>query len=371
MAGAAPAHRASDHSFLAHAQQAASAHGYQLDAAQLRACNELERLYTQLTDRERNGRSLLRLFRRERPPRGVYFWGGVGRGKTFLMDVFFTAIPLPRKRRVHFHRFMQDIHQRLRALQGQANPLRIVGRELAGHSQLLCVDEFHVTDIGDAMIMRNLLEALFDNQVVLVTTANWSPDRLYEHGLQRAQFVPAIELIKQRMSIVNIESGTDYRLLMLEKGGVFHAPADPRAEAAMLQTFADVAGDPGEVAVQIEVEDRVIPTLRLSEGVAWFDFGAICDGPRGQADYIELSRRFHTVLVSQVPCFDRGNDNARRRFTWLVDEFYDRRVKLVISAEADVTSLFTQALGGPEKERTESRLIEMQTRRYLSQPHLS
>ena len=370
MAGAAPAHHASEQSFLAHAQQAASAHGYQLDSAQLRACHELERLYTQLIEREQNGRSLLRLFRRERAPRGVYFWGGVGRGKTFLMDVFFTSIPLLRKRRVHFHRFMQDIHQRLRALQGQTDPLRIVGRELAEHSQLLCLDEFHVTDIGDAMIMRNLLEALFDHQVVLVTTANWSPDRLYEHGLQRAQFVPAIELIKQRMSIVNIESGTDYRLLMLEKGGVFHTPADAQAEVAMLQTFTDVAGEPGEVGVGIEIENRDIHALRLSGGVAWFDFGAICDGPRGQADYIELSRRFHTVLISNVPCFGRENDNARRRFTWLVDEFYDRRVKLVLTAEASVTSLFEQALGGPEKERTESRLIEMQTRRYLSEPHL-
>jgi len=357
-------------SFLEHAQAAAQRHNYQLDDAQLRASRELERLYQELIEAQRNARSIRRFFRRPPLIRGIYFWGGVGRGKTFLMDVFFEAIPIESKQRLHFHRFMQSVHHRLRALQGQANPLRAVGYELAEQGKLLCLDEFHVTDIGDAMIMRLLLESLFANGAVLVTTANQHPESLYEHGLQRAQFVPAIDLIMDNMSIVNIDTGTDYRLVSLEKAGVFHLAADSRAEEAMLKTFIDVSGEHGEIALSIEIEDRDIWTRRLSQGVVWFDFRDICDGPRGKNDYIEISKRFHTVLISNVPPFNKENDNARRRFTWLVDEFYDRRVKLVISAQADLRDIFVAANGGTETDRTYSRLIEMQTRSYLGEAHL-
>lgn len=366
----AQAAMAQHESFLQHAKSAASRHGYQLDDAQLRASEELDRLYQELIREQRRARSLSRFFRREPRLRGIYFWGGVGRGKTFLMDVFYESVPFASKQRLHFHRFMQGVHYRLRDLQGQANPLRIVGHELAEQGRLLCLDEFHVTDIGDAMIMRLLLESLFERGVVLVTTANWHPESLYEHGLQRAQFLPAIDLILQQMSIVNIDSGTDYRLASLEKAGVFHSTVDTRAEEAMLETFCDVCGEPGEFDIAIDIEGREIQTRRLSQGAVWFDFEEICDGPRGKNDYIEIAKRFHTVLISNVPPFMRNNDNARRRFTWLVDEFYDRRVKLVISAQGNWDAIFSAALGGTETDRTHSRLIEMQTRSYLGEAHL-
>jgi cell division protein ZapE len=361
---------ASQNSFLAHAHAAALRHGYQLDAAQLRASAELDRLYRELIRKNRKNGLVQRLFRREPSVRGIYLWGGVGRGKTFLMDVFFESIPLERKLRLHFHRFMQRIHHRLRDLQGETNPLRIVGTELAAKTTLICLDEFHVTDIGDAMIMRMLLESLFAEGVVLVATANWHPDSLYEHGLQRARFLPAIDLIKRNMNIVRFDAGTDYRLVSLEKAGVFHPTVDARSEEAMLTTFLDVSGEQGECGKQIEIEGRDIASKRVSQSVAWFDFKEICDSPRGKSDYIELSKRYHTVLISDVPVFTAENDNARRRFTWLVDEFYDRRVKLVLSARSDLASLFAHAQGGPESERTRSRLIEMQARRYLGEAHL-
>ncbi len=357
--------------FLAHAQAAARRHGYQLDAAQLHASEELDRLFRQLTATGRRYGFVSQLLRRKRMVHGIYLWGGVGRGKTFLMDVFFEAISLESKLRLHFHRFMQRIHHRLRDLQGETNPLRIVGAELAAQARLICLDEFHVTDIGDAMIMRVLLESLFAEGVVLVTTANMHPDSLYEHGLQRARFLPAIDLLKQNLRVVEFGSGTDYRLVSLEKAGVFHPCVDAASEHAMLTTFMDVSGEPGRCDQSIEVEGRNIRAKRITESVAWFDFEEICEGPRSRNDYIELSKRFHTVLISGVPVFGAGNDNARRRFTWLVDEFYDRRVKLVLSAQANLPELFAKALGGSESERTSSRLIEMQARRYLGEAHLA
>lgn len=356
--------------FLVHAQAAAQRHGYQLDKAQLRASEELDRLFRQLSETRRGSGIFRQLLRRERVVRGLYLWGGVGRGKTFLMDVFFESVALERKLRLHFHRFMQRIHHRLRDLQGQTDPLRIVGAELAAQARLICLDEFHVTDIGDAMIMRVLLESLFAEGVVLVATANLHPDALYEHGLQRARFLPAIDLLKKNMRIVEFDSGTDYRLVSLEKAGVFHPSADSHSEQSMLTTFMDVSGEPGLCEQSIEIEGRMISTKRVIEGVAWFDFDEICDGPRSRNDYIELSKRFHTVLISGVPVFGVENDNARRRFTWLVDEFYDRRVKLVLSAHAQLSEVFAKALGGAESDRTSSRLIEMQTRRYLGEAHL-
>lgn len=357
-------------SFLEHANAAAQRHNYQLDDAQLRASGELGRLYQELIQVQRRANSFRRFLGRGPRLRGIYFWGGVGRGKTFLMDTFYESVPFQSKQRLHFHRFMQRVHHRLRDLQGQASPLRFVGHELAEQGKLLCLDEFHVTDIGDAMIMRLLLESLFERGVVLVTTANWHPESLYEHGLQRAQFLPAIDLIMRHMSIVNIDSGTDYRLASLEKAGVFHPTTDTLAEEAMLKTFCDVSGETGQSAYAIEVEGREIGTRRLSQGVVWFDFADICGGPRGKNDYIEIAKRYHTVLISSVPSFNRNNDNERRRFTWLVDEFYDRRVKLVISAQGDWEAIFSQALGETETDRTHSRLIEMQTRSYLCEPHL-
>jgi cell division protein ZapE len=355
----------------AHALRQADRHGYRLDEAQLSACGELERLYGELAELERAGASLLRMFQRSEPVKGVYLWGGVGRGKSFLMDCLYDAMPIARKRRIHFHRFMQSIHHRLRDLQGEPDPLRVIGRDTARKVRLLCLDEFHVTDIGDAMIMRNLLASLFEHGVALVTTSNQHPDQLYAHGLQRAQFVPAIELIRKHMSLVHVEGTEDYRLAMLEKAGVFHVPDGAAADAAMARTFEEVAGEPGTEGESLEIEDREISARRVASGVAWFDFVALCDGPRAQADYIELARRFHTVLVSGVPEFGAADNDRRRRFTWMVDEFYDRRVKLVLTARLPLPQLLAPARGGPEVARTLSRLVEMQTRRYLSEPHLA
>jgi cell division protein ZapE len=357
--------------FRAFAESTAKAHGYRLDTAQLRAVTALGRLHRELQAAPGGALRLLRLFQRPRPVRGAYLWGGVGRGKSFLMDVFFEAAPIRHKQRIHFHRFMQWVHRQLRQAQGEADPLTRIGRDTARTTKLLCLDEFHIADIGDAMLMRNLLQSLFDHGVALVTTSNQHPDELYEHGLQRSQFLPAIELIKQHLVLVHVDGETDYRLQMLEKAGVYHVPADAAAEAAMARTFEDIAGDAGSGETPIEIEGREIAARRLAQGTAWFDFASLCRGPRAQADYIELARRFHTVLVSGVPRFSRADADIRRRFTWLVDEFYDRRVKLVLSAEAAPTELFAETNGGSETERTASRLIEMQTRQYLSEAHLA
>ena len=357
--------------FRAFAESSAQAHGYRLDRAQLRAVTALERLYRGLQSGQGGALRLLRLFRRPPTVRGAYLWGGVGRGKSFLMDAFFEAAPVRHKQRIHFHRFMQWVHGQLREAQGEAEPLARIGRDAAKTMRLLCLDEFQITDIGDAMLMRNLLQSLLDNGVALVTTSNQHPDTLYEHGLQRSQFLPAIDLLKQHLELVHVDGDTDYRLQMLEKAGVYHVPADAAADAAMAKTFEDIAGEAGRSATPIEIEGREIPARRLAQGTAWFDFAALCRGPRAQADYIELARRFHTVLVSGVPRFLRADGDIRRRFTWLVDEFYDRRVKLVLSADAPPPELFAETNGGSETERTASRLIEMQTRQYLSEAHLA
>ncbi|HKQ24371.1 MAG TPA: cell division protein ZapE [Burkholderiales bacterium] len=366
-----PAGEACQESFSRITRQVAVEHGFTLDSAQDRALVQLERLHGELTEAERSGRSWLRMFQRPRPIRGLYLWGGVGRGKSFLMDIFFDALPLERKRRVHFHRFMQDIHHRLKAVQGEENPLARIAAEISAEARLLCLDEFQVSDIGDAMLMRNLLAGLFDRGAVLVTTSNQHPDELYLHGLQRAQFLPAIELLKNRLDIVQVEGGTDYRLRVLEKDGVYHFPLDAVAERAMEHTFESVAGTAGKREVELEIEGRVFKARRMAPGVGWFEFESVCNGPRGQADYIELARRFHTVLISQLRRFAAGDTDRQRRFTWLVDEFYDRRVKLILSAEDRLPELFHAARVGTETDRTISRLTEMQTRNYLSEPHLS
>ena len=358
-------------SFADHAQQAAKSHGFSLDSAQIEVVGHFQRLHDELTQSEQAGYSLLSVFTRERPVRGLYLWGGVGRGKSFLMDAFFDSVAIARKRRVHFHRFMQEVHHRLRETQGEENPLQHVAGEFAEQLRLLCLDEFQVTDIGDAMLMRNLLTGLFEQGVVLVTTSNQHPDELYRHGLQRGQFLPAIELIKQHLEVVQVDGGTDYRLRVLEKEGVYHFPLDAAAESAMEQTFESVAGTAGKRDVDLEIEGRVFKARRVAPGVAWFEFESVCNGPRGQADYIELARRFHTVLISQLRRFAAGDTDRRRRFTWLVDEFYDRRVKLILSAEDRLPELFLETGAGTETDRTVSRITEMQTRKYLSEPHLS
>lgn len=352
-------------------ERVAHQHGFVLDMPQRRAVSFFQRLYADLLTLERRDRSWLRHW--ARPPRvaGIYLWGAVGRGKSFLMDEFFRLAPVERKRRAHFHRFMQEIHLRLRDLQGQSDPLRSIAAQLAQQTRLLCLDEFHVTDIGDAMLMRGLLEGLLRHQVVLVTTSNQHPDELYAHGLQRAQFLPAIELLKANLDVVELDGADDYRLRTLTRAGVYHHPLGGAAEQALEQAFLGVAGEPGAAQVQIEIEGRQILARRVAPGAIWFDFVQLCEGPRGTADYIELARRYHTVVVSGVPRFRPDQAESLRRFTWLVDEFYDRQVKLIVSAEVAAESLYEGVPDRTDTERTRSRLIEMQTTQYLSLPHLA
>ena len=348
-------------------QAIAREHEFELDGAQQRALLSLQRLYDDLADAPP---AWLRLLLRPRPVRGIYLWGAVGRGKSFLMDEFFRLAPLTRKRRVHFHRFMQSVHHSLRDLQGQEDPLRIVAARLARELRLLCLDEFHISDIGDAMLMRRLLQGLLAGGVALVTTSNQHPDELYEHGLQRAQFVPAIELIKGNLEVLALRGASDYRLRALERAGVYHQPLSEAAEAAQAAAFIGVAGEPGVADAGLEIEGRTIRARRAGDGVVWFTFTELCEGPRGTADYIELARRYHTVLVSGVPQFTARVAEAMRRFTWLVDELYDRRVKLILSAAVPVTALYDKVERRADVERTQSRLTEMQTVEYLGRAHL-
>jgi cell division protein ZapE len=344
--------------------------GFSLDAVQRTALGEFSRIESQLAQGG-GPRRWLRFPRQgPAPVAGLYLWGGVGRGKSFLMDGFFEYAAVAPKRRAHFHRFMQEVHHDLKQLQGQADPLDAVAARVAGEARLLCLDEFQVTDIGDAMIMRRLLEGLLSRDVVLVTTSNTAPAELYLHGLQRSQFLPAIELIGQRLVVHRMDAGTDYRQRVLEEAGVWHQPLDAAADAAMQDAFLHLAGEPG-CAEELRVEGRPLRARRTGGGVAWFDFGALCDGPRAQADYIELARRFHTVLLSGVPRFAAtGESDRMRRFTWLVDEFYDRRVKLVVAAQCDPPGLYADVARNAEHDRTASRLVEMQTHRYLGEAHL-
>ncbi len=361
----------------------AAEHGYELDEAQLATLPALSRLFDELAAAEQHDRSLLRALKRRPAVRGVYLWGGVGRGKSFLMDSFFIAAPTRRKSRVHFHRFMQQIHHELRDLQGQAEPLRTVAAHIADATRLLCLDEFHVTDITDAMLMRNLLEALFAQGVALFTTSNARPDDLYRNGLQRTSFLPAIALLNRHLEVVHVDSPLDYRLRKLNAAGVYHCPLDAAVTARLESMFRDVARHSGRESVAtdvaIEVDERVFVAHRAGNGIAWFDFRMLCDGPRGKADYIELARRYHTVIVSDVPELTASQRDVARRFVWLIDEFYDRRVKLILSAAVPVDRLFAKVplddvykeqKGSGEFDRTVSRLIEMQSVEYLAQAHL-
>lgn len=349
----------------------AARHGYTLDAAQTRVVSCFEGLSQDLALAERSRNGLLARFKNPVPVQGLYLWGGVGRGKTFLMDGFFQWMGAIRKERRHFHRFMQEIHQRLRTLRGCSDPLLEVSREISQRTRLLCLDEMHITDIGDAMLMRRLLEGFFQYGVALVTTSNQIPDDLYKDGLQRGQFLPAIDLLKIHLEVIHLDGKVDYRLRTLEKAGVYHTSLDVGAEAAQEMAFQGILGEEGRKDAVLSVQGRSITAKRVGPGVVWLEFAELCDSPRSQADYIELARNFHTVLISNIPRFGPDDGDRRRRFTWLVDEFYDRRVKVILSAAAPPHDLCPAAKPGSEFDRTASRLVEMQSREYLSQAHLA
>ncbi|BFM08358.1 cell division protein ZapE [Halioxenophilus aromaticivorans] len=305
------------------------------------------------------------------PVRGLYFWGGVGRGKTYLMDNFYDSLPFEQKMRAHFHRFMRRVHQELKTLDGQKNPLEIVADRIAAEARVICFDEFFVSDITDAMILATLLEALFARGVSLVATSNIVPDGLYKDGLQRARFLPAIDLLNRHTEVVNVDGGVDYRLRALEQAELYHCPLDEQAEVSLQSSFDSLVLDVGNVrlAEALEVEGRPIPSKAVAESVVWFEFTALCDGPRSQNDYIELAREFCAVLISNVPQMSVQIDDQARRFINMVDEFYDRNVKVVVSAAVPLAEIYAGGRLNFEFERTTSRLLEMQSNEYLSRPH--
>ncbi len=303
--------------------------------------------------------------------KGLYFWGGVGRGKTYLMDNFYECLPFEHKMRAHFHRFMRRVHHELKTLDGQKNPLEIVADRLASEARVICFDEFFVTDITDAMILGNLIQALFNRGVSLVATSNIVPDGLYKDGLQRARFLPAIDMLNRFTLVVNVDGGVDYRLRALEQAELYHYPLDQTADASLQASFESLVVDGSVVQkdVAIEVEGRPVQARYEAEDVAWFDFLALCDGPRSQNDYIELAKEFHAVLVSNIPPLGRETDDQARRFINLVDEFYDRNVKLIVSAAMPLSEMYAGGKLNFEFERTTSRLLEMQSQEYLAAPH--
>ena len=301
--------------------------------------------------------------------RGLYVWGGVGRGKTWLMDLFFQSLPFRDKQRSHFHRFMQSVHDELKKHKETADPLERVADRLAQRARVLCFDELFVTDIADAMLLGNLFRGLFKRGVTLVATSNVAPDELYKEGLQRARFVPAIRLLKEHTQVVHMDGGADYRLRLLERAHTWFDARETGSAAQLEKLFDAIAAEPGATDTTLILNHRRLRAHRHADGAIWFAFKELCDGPRGQADYIEIARCYHTVFLTDVPVFGPDAENAARRFISLVDEFYDRAVKLVISAAAPVTDLYRGAKLTFEFERTKSRLIEMQSQAYLARPH--
>lgn len=349
--------------------------GFVRDAAQENAVAELQHLHDRLLDSGAETKGLLfRLFpakRRPAPVQGLYFWGGVGRGKTYLMDNFFESLPFDDKMRAHFHRFMRRVHEELKSLKGEKNPLEKVADRIAAEARVICFDEFFVSDITDAMILGTLLSHLFDRGVTLVATSNIVPDGLYKDGLQRQRFLPAIALLKQHCKVVNVDGGVDYRLRALEKAEIYHSPLDAAAERALKLAFDSLVPAVEEIrsACAINIEGRDIHARYVGEDVVWFDFKSLCDGPRSQNDYIEIAREFHAVLLSNVPQLTSATEDQARRFINLVDEFYDRGVKLILSVAVDLPSIYQGSRLVFEFERTRSRLLEMQSREYLGRPH--
>ena len=346
-----------------------AARGYEADPAQEAAVKRLQQLYSELLGYKVARQSMLRkLFNKPVEPTSVYFWGGVGRGKSFLMDCFFDAMPYQRKRRVHFHAFMHEVQNDLKTLNHLPDPLQTVARRISEQVRLLCFDEFHVSDIVDAMILGRLLTALFERGVIFVMTSNYPPDGLYPNGLQRINFLPTIDMLKERFSVIEVDYGTDYRLRTLEQLEIYLVPDDETAAARMNEDFFKISGFEGEPG-QIEVLGRQLTARRIAPGVIWFDFAALCGGPRSQNDYLELAREHHTVLISGVPVMSAAMSNEARRFTWLIDVLYDHRVKLIMSAAAPAAELYRDGHNAHEFVRTVSRLMEMRTRDYLAEAH--
>ena len=339
--------------------------GYAADPAQLRAVDVLERCANDWAAyKSARSNSLKKLINHPDVPRGVYLYGGVGRGKSFLMDCFFNAVPLKRKTRLHFHEFMREVHRELSNLQGTVNPLDVLAQQVAKKHRLICFDEFHVADITDAMILHRLLAALFDNGVGIVTTSNFRPDDLYPGGMHRDRVLPAIALLNANLDVVNVDNGVDYRRRTLSQVKFYHVPLGAQADAEMRDAFNRLAEVQDENPV-LQIEAREIRARRRAGGVVWFDFKTLCGGPRSQNDYLEIATQFHAVFLSDVPQMPIRMASEARRFTWLIDVLYDRRVKLVLSAQVAPEELYSEGPLAHEFPRTVSRLHEIQSKEYL------
>lgn len=354
-------------------------HGFQRDEAQHQAVTALDKLYHAIVEFQSAPTPQLSKWQKlmgkkaemPQPPKGLYFWGGVGRGKTYLMDAFFDGLPTDRKMRVHFHRFMYRVHDEMKRLGDVENPLSKVADLFKKEADVVCFDEFFVSDITDAMILATLLQEMFKRQMVLVATSNIEPQNLYRNGLQRARFLPAIEMILQRCDVLNVDSGVDYRLRTLEQAEIYHHPLDEQATVNLNKYYQQLTGERTVVAHQIEINHRKIEVIEASDGVLHASFAQLCQTMRSQNDYIELSRIYHTVLLADVQQMSNKIDDAARRFIALVDEFYERHVKLIISAEVPMDSLYTQGQLEFEFKRCLSRLTEMQSHEYLAREHLA
>ena len=348
--------------------------GIVLDPAQMHASAQLENLHHRLLQQTETQHSLYSkltpwLRHTRKPVTGIYLWGGVGRGKTWLMDLFYDNLPIPHKLRLHFHHFMQTIHDQLSLHKGQRDPLKHIARNLAQHTQVICLDEFHVADITDAMLLRGLLEALFKEGVTLVATSNQAPDDLYKNGLQREQFIPAIALLKLHTQVVRVDGGIDYRLRLLEKANVWYTPLSHDTQQQLQSRFTDLTKSHTHKTDSLLINYREIKTEIRTDNVVWFDFNILCNSPRATPDYIEIARRFHTVFVSNIPQMTESSDDKATRFVNLIDEFYDRNIKLIASAATPVTNLYTGKQLAFEFQRTRSRLEEMRSHEYLARAH--
>lgn len=360
-------------------QQDLTRDDFHYDADQENAVKHLQRLFDDLQAKplEVTGfKKVLNRWKRVyakpeiKPIKGIYFWGGVGRGKTYLVDTFFDCLPFENKTRVHFHRFMHRVHQELKGLTGQSDPLKIIAKRFAQESCIICFDEFFVSDITDAMILGTLFEELFSHNVTLVATSNIIPDELYRNGLQRERFLPAIKLINEHTEIVNVDSGIDYRLRTLEQAEIYHFPLDEKADENLRDYFTKLSSEAGQENVDIEINNRQLPTVEVSDGVVHFEFSLLCESARSQSDYMEISRLYHTVLLANVTQMGSETDDSTRRFIALVDEFYERNVKLIISAEVALDVLYSGGRLDFEFKRCLSRLQEMQSHDYLASEHL-
>ncbi|MEC9328273.1 MAG: cell division protein ZapE [Pseudomonadota bacterium] len=357
--------------------QALVAKGLTIDPDQKPVLGQFDRLHHELTRNDHLvpdpgffGQLRRRLARKiHDSPRGIYLWGGVGRGKTMMMDVFHQSLAGPGTRRAHFHRFMLEIHQRLRQLRDQKNPLEQVSRAISRKTRLLCLDELFVEDIGDAMILGGLLRGLIDAGVCLAFTSNYRPTDLYRDGLQRDRFLPSIALIEKHTLVTHLGGQLDYRLELLGRSDVFYTPHDAATDQTFRRLFLQIASGSGEFDTSVSINDRLIPVRATAEGISWFDFTALCEGPRSKADYVELSRACHTVLLSNIPKLHSHQDDCVRRLVELIDEFYDRRVNVIVSAAGPPETLYTGSRMALPFNRSTSRLMAFQSADYIALPH--